>query len=154
MSETIHTRLKALGINIPDAAAPVANYVPFAQSGNLLLTSGQLPLVDGKLLSAGLVGDTLSVADGQEAAKAAAINVLAQAKAALGDLDRITRLVKLTIFVASAPGFTEQHLVANGASNLMVDVLGDAGRHARSAVGVASLPFNAPVEIEAIIEVK
>ncbi|MGH6763155.1 MAG: RidA family protein [Phyllobacterium sp.] len=154
MTETIDMRLKALGISIPDAAAPAANYVPFAKSGNLLLTSGQLPLADGKLVSTGLVGDTLSVAEGQEAAKAAAINVLAQAKAALGDLNRISRIVKITVFVASAPGFTEQHLVANGGSNLFVDVLGDAGRHARSAVGVASLPFNAPVEIEAIIEVE
>lgn len=153
MSETIETRLAALGITIPDAVAPAANYVPFAQSGSLLFTSGQLPLVNGKLVHAGLVGDVLTVAHGQEAARAAAINVLAQAKAALGDLNRIKRIVKITVFVASTVDFVEQHLVANGGSDLFVAVLGDAGRHARSAVGMASLPFNAPVEIEAIIEV-
>ncbi|PYE88175.1 RidA family protein [Phyllobacterium leguminum] len=152
MSETIEIRLAALGITIPEAAAPVANYVPYAQSGALLFTSGQLPLVNGKLIHAGLLGDGLNVVEGQEAARASAINVLAQAKAALGDLNRIKRIVKITIFVASTPDFIEHHLVANGASDLFVAVLGDAGRHARSAVGMASLPFNAPVEIEAIIE--
>ncbi|YBV97455.1 RidA family protein [Phyllobacteriaceae bacterium JZ32] len=154
MSETIETRLAQLGITIPQAAAPVANYVPYAQSGPLLFTSGQLPLAGGKLVHAGLLGGEVSVEQGQEAARAAAINVLAQAKAALGDLARIRRVVKITIFVASTPAFTEQHLVANGASDLFVAVLGDAGRHARSAVGTASLPFNAPVEIEAMIEVE
>ena len=130
MTDTIDSRLKKLGISIPEAAAPAANYVPFAQSGSLLLTSGQLPLEGGKL-----------------------VHILAQAKAALGDLGRIKRIVKITAFVASTPDFVEQHLVANGASDLLVAVLGDAGKHARSAVGVASLPLNAPVEIEAIIEV-
>lgn len=154
MSNPIEARLTELGITLPVAAAPAANYVPFAQTGTLLLTSGQLPLVDGKLLSTGLVGDKLAVADGQAAARACAVNVLAQAKAALGDLTRITRVVKLTVFVASTSNFTEQHLVANGASDLIVGVLGDAGKHARSAVGVASLPLNAPVEVEAILEVK
>jgi len=100
------------------------------------------------------LGGELSVAQGQEAAKACAINILAQAKAALGDLERIMRIVKITVFVASRPDFIEQHLVANGASDLLVAVLGDAGRHARSAVGTAALPLNAPVEIEAIIEVR
>ncbi|MFC4624921.1 RidA family protein [Daeguia caeni] len=153
MSDTIETRLKNLGITIPEAAAPAANYVPYAQSGSLLLTSGQLPLEAGKLVNTGRLGDSLTVADGQIAARACAINILAQAKAALGDLNRIKRLVKITAFVASAPDFTEQHLVANGASDLLVAILGDAGKHARSAVGVASLPLNAAVEIEAIIEV-
>ncbi|WP_420962002.1 RidA family protein [Brucella sp. IR073] len=153
MSNTIEMRLAGLGITIPEAAAPVANYVPYSQSGTLLFTSGQLPLVNGKLVHEGLLGGELTVAHGQEAARAAAINVLAQAKAALGDLARIKRIVKITIFVASTPDFVEQHLVANGASDLFVAVLGDAGRHARSAVGMASLPFNAPVEVEAIIEV-
>ncbi|PRD42260.1 hypothetical protein C5748_17520 [Phyllobacterium phragmitis] len=153
MSNTIDARLADLGIVIPEAAAPAANYVPYAQSGTLLFTSGQLPLSGGKLVHAGLLGDALTVAQGQEAARAAAINVLAQAKAALGDLNRISRIVKITVFVASTPDFTEQHLVANGGSDLFVAVLGDAGRHARSAVGTAALPFNAPVEIEAIIEV-
>ncbi len=153
MTDTIDSRLKNLGISIPEAAAPAANYVPFAQSGSLLLTSGQLPLDGGKLVHTGQIGDELTVAHGQAAARACAINILAQAKAALGDLGRIKRVVKITAFVASTPDFVEQHLVANGASDLLVAVLGDAGKHARSAVGVASLPLNAPVEIEAIIEV-
>ncbi len=153
MSDTIESRLENLGISLPAAAAPAANYVPYAQSGDFLFTSGQLPLEAGKLVHTGLVGDQLTVAHGQAAARACAINVLAQAKAALGDLARIKRIVKITVFVASTPDFVEQHLVANGGSDLLVAVLGDAGRHARSAVGVASLPLNAPVEIEAVIEV-
>ncbi|NKC50573.1 RidA family protein [Ochrobactrum cytisi] len=153
MTDTIDSRLKNLGISIPEAAAPAANYVPFAQSGSLLLTSGQLPLEGGKLVHTGQIGDELTVAHGQAAARACAVNILARAKAALGDLGRIKRIVKITAFVASTPDFVEQHLVANGASDLLVAVLGDAGKHARSAVGVASLPLNAPVEIEAIIEV-
>ena len=153
MTDTIDSRLKNLGISIPEAAAPAANYVPFAQSGSLLLTSGQLPLEGGKLVHTGRIGDELTVAHGQAAARACAINILAQAKAALGDLGRIKRIVKITAFVASTPDFVEQHLVANGASDLLVAILGDAGKHARSAVGVATLPLNAPVEIEAIIEV-
>lgn len=152
MTSTIEQRLAELAIDIPAAAAPAANYVPVARSGQLLYTAGQLPLVAGKLLSTGLVGADLDVAAGQLAARACAINVLAQAKAATGDLGAIARIVKITVFVASAPGFTEQHLVANGASDLLVAVLGDAGRHARSAVGVAALPLDAPVEVEAIIE--
>ena len=147
-------RLAAMGIELPVAAAPAANYIPFTQSGTLLFTSGQLPLKDGKLTATGLLGRDLDVAAGQDAAKWCAVNILAQAKAALGDLDRIARIVKISVFVASTPDFTEQHLVANGASNLLVEVLGDAGRHARSAVGMASLPLNAPVKIEAIIETR
>ncbi|MBV2144608.1 RidA family protein [Falsochrobactrum sp. TDYN1] len=153
MADTFDNRLEKLGISLPEAAAPAANYVPFAQSGSLLLTSGQLPLEGGKLMHTGPIGDILTVAQGQAAARACAINVLAQAKAALGDLNRIKRVVKITVFVSSTVAFVEQHLVANGASDLLVDVLGDAGKHARSAVGVASLPLNAPVEVEAIIEV-
>jgi enamine deaminase RidA (YjgF/YER057c/UK114 family) len=153
MSETIEKRLSDLGVTIPVAAAPAANYVPFMQSGNVLFTAGQLPLKDGKLQATGLLGRDVDVAGGKEAAKFCAINILAQAKAALGDLQRIKRLVKITVFVASTPDFTEQHLVANGASDFLVAALGDAGKHARSAVGVASLPLNAAVEIEAIIEV-
>ncbi len=153
MTDTIDSRLEKLGINLPAAAAPAANYVPFAQSGSLLLTSGQLPLETGKLVHMGQIGDQLTVAHGQAAARACAVNILTQAKAALGDLARIKRIVKITAFVSSTPDFVEQHLVANGASDLLVAVLGDAGKHARSAVGVASLPLNAPVEVEAIIEV-
>ena len=123
------------------------------RTGNLLFTAGQLPLKDGHLIATGLLGRDLDATKGQEAARQCAINILAQAKAALGDLENISQIVKITVFVASTPDFTTQHLVANGASDLLVAVLGDKGKHARSAVGVASLPLNAPVEIEAIIEV-
>jgi enamine deaminase RidA (YjgF/YER057c/UK114 family) len=152
MADTIQNRLAALGVTLPAAAAPAANYVPFAQSGKLVLTAGQLPLVDGKLAATGLLGRDLDTAAGKEMARLCAINVLAQLQAASGDLERIARLVKITVFVASTPDFTEQHLVANGASDFLVEVLGEAGKHARSAVGVAVLPLNAPVEIEAIAE--
>ncbi|MDH6229449.1 enamine deaminase RidA (YjgF/YER057c/UK114 family) [Mesorhizobium soli] len=153
MSETIENRLSKLGVTLPVAAAPAANYVPYMQSGNLVFTAGQLPLKEGKLVASGLLGRDLDTAAGQEAAKYCAINILAQVKAALGDLEKIKRLVKITVFVASSPDFTEQHLVANGASDFLVAALGDSGKHARSAVGVAVLPLNAAVEIEAIVEV-
>ena len=153
MSNTIESRLAGLGVILPAAAAPAANYVPFMTTGNLLLTSGQLPLRDGKLVVTGLLGRDADVAAGKEAAKACAINILAQAKAALGDLEKIKRVVKITVFVASDPSFTEQHLVANGASDFLVEVIGERGKHARAAVGVASLPLNAAVEVEAIIEI-
>lgn len=153
MGETIEKRLGDLGVTLPAAAAPAANYVPFVRSGNLLFTAGQLPLADGKLHATGLLGREVDTATGREAAKFCAINILAQTKAALGDLEKIVRIVKITVFVASAPDFTEQHLVANGASDFLVAALGERGKHARSAVGMASLPLNAPVEVEAVIEV-
>jgi enamine deaminase RidA (YjgF/YER057c/UK114 family) len=152
MGDTIEKRLAELGVSLPAAAAPAANYVPFTQSGNLVFTAGQLPLENGKLVVTGLLGRDVDVAAGKEAAKLCAINILAQAKAALGDLEKIARLVKITVFVASSPDFTEQHLVANGASDFLVAALGERGKHARSAVGSASLPLNAAVEIEAIIQ--
>jgi len=152
MARTAEQKLAEMGIVLPEAAAPAASYLSFQRSGNFLFTAGQLPLEGGKLISTGLVGQDLDVAAGQQAARQCAINILAQVKAATGDLERIARVVKLTAFVASAPGFTDQHLVANGASDLLAAALGERGRHARSAVGVASLPLDAPVEIEAIVE--
>ncbi|SRR5690606_15584052 len=153
MTGTIDQRLAELGITIPDAVPPAAAYVPYRTSGSLVYTSGQLPLVDGKLAETGLLGAGIDVERGKEIARLCAINVLAQARHATGgDLERIAGIVKLTVFVASAPGFTDQHLVANGASQLFIDIFGERGQHARSAVGMASLPLNAPVEVEAILE--
>ncbi|MCF6124214.1 MULTISPECIES: RidA family protein [Mesorhizobium] len=154
MSETIEKRLSDLGVTLPVAAAPAANYVPYCRTGNLLFTAGQLPLKDGKLQASGLLGRDLDTAGGKDAAKYCAINILAQAKAALGDLEKISRLVKITVFVASTPEFAEQHLVANGASDFLVAALGERGKHARSAVGTACLPLNAAVEIEAVFEIE
>lgn len=154
MAQSIENRLADLGVTLPAAAAPAANYVPFVRTGNLVLTAGQLPFKDGKLVATGLLGRDLDTDAGREAAKYCAVNILAQAKAAVGDLEKIRRLVKITVFVASMPDFVEQHLVANGASDLLVAALGERGKHARSAVGMAALPLNAPVEIEAIFEVE
>ncbi|MFT4001885.1 MAG: RidA family protein [Rhizobium sp.] len=154
MSDAIEDRLKELGIVLPQAAAPAANYVPYVISGNLLYLSGQLPMENGKIGVTGHLGKDVDVAGGQRAAELCAINILAQAKAALGgDLGRIKRLIKLNGFVASMPDFVEQHLVINGASNLLANILGDAGKHARAAVGMAALPLNAAVEIDAILEI-
>lgn len=150
----IESRLKELAIILPQAAAPAANYVPYMISGSMLYLSGQLPLEAGKLGAAGIVGRDIDLAAAKRGAELCAINILAQASAALaGDLSRIRRVVKIQVFVASATDFTEQHLVANGASDLLVAVLGEAGRHARAAVGMASLPLNAAVEIDAVIEI-
>ena len=154
MIDTISSRLEALGIEIPDVAAPAANYLPYTKSGKFIFTSGQLPFDNGALNLTGKVGGDLTVEEGQKAAQLCAINVLAVAKAALGDLENIKQIVKITIFVSSTPDFTSQHLVGNGASDLLAEVLGDAGRHARSAVGMPCLPLNASVEVEAIIEAK
>lgn len=146
-------RLAELGETLPEVPSPAAAYVPVSRVDNLLVTAGQLPMVDGSLPQTGKVGDDVELAEAQDLARRAALNVLAvAASAADGDLDRV-RIVKLTVFVASAGDFVEQHLVANGASELLGDVLGDNGVHARSAVGVAALPLDAPVEIEAIVEV-
>lgn len=155
MSAAIDDRLKELGIELPVAAAPAANYVPYTLSGNTLYISGQLPMENGKIAVTGLVGSDVDVATAQRAAELCAINILAQVKAALGgDLGKVRRVLKLNGFIASAPGFIEQHVVMNGASNLVANVLGDAGKHARAAVGMAALPFNAAVEVDAILEVE
>jgi enamine deaminase RidA (YjgF/YER057c/UK114 family) len=144
-------RLAELGIELPEPPSPAAAYVPFVRTGSYVFTAGQLPLLDGELPATGKLGAEVDLETGQELARRASINILAQAKAAAGDLARV-RVLKLTCFVASDPSFTEQHLVANGASEFLGDVLGDRGVHARSAVGVAVLPLDAPVEIEAILE--
>lgn len=153
MAGSIDNRLAELGIELPDAAAPAANYVPAVLSGNMLYISGQLPMVDGKPSHIGQLGGSVSVEEGAICARNCAINIVAQAKKALGDLDRVKRVVKLVGFVNSAAGFTSQPAVVNGASDTIVEIFGDAGRHARSAVGVAELPFGVAVEVEAIIEV-
>ena len=154
MSDGIEARLSELGIVLPQAAAPAANYVAYVISGNHLYLSGQLPIEGGKVAVTGRLGHDVDVATGQRAAELCAINILAQAKAALGgDLGRIKRVVKLNGFVASAADFTEQHLVINGASNLLANVLGEAGKHARAAVGMAALPLNAAVEVDAVMEI-
>lgn len=151
MSGTVEAKLAALGITIPAATAPAANYVPTVISGNQLWISGQISVAEGKFLAGKLTGEA-DIEGGRAAARQCAINILAQVKAALGDLDRVKRVVKLVAFVNSAPDFTDQPKVVNGASDLLVEVFGDAGRHARSAVGVAALPFNVSVEIEAVVE--
>ncbi|MCT6871338.1 MAG: RidA family protein [Bartonella sp.] len=153
MSETIDSRLQKLGIEIPEAVQPVANYVTAVRSGNQLFISGQLPLSGGKPVAVGKVGRTVSPTQAKKSAEACAINILAQAKAALGSLDKIKRVVKVTAFVAADPNFTDIPQIANGASDLFVNVLGEIGKHARSAVGVAALPMDVPVEVEAILEV-
>lgn len=153
MSSTIEARLNDLGITLPEAAAPAANYVPYVKTGNQLFISGQLPMEAGKIQVSGKLGDDLEVEDGKRAAKLCAINLLAQAKAATGDLGKVTRLVKIVGFVNSTADFTDQPQVINGASDFLVEAMGDIGRHARSAVSAASLPFGAAVEIEAIFEI-
>jgi enamine deaminase RidA (YjgF/YER057c/UK114 family) len=151
----VEQRLAAMGITLPVPAAPLANYVPFVISGNLLVTSGQLCFgLDGKLAPrhTGKLGGSVSAEDGKEAARFCAINILALAKAALGDLDRVTRCIKLTGFINAMPDYSAIPGVMNGASDLMVEALGDKGRHARSTVGMAVLPLDAAVEVEAMFE--
>jgi enamine deaminase RidA (YjgF/YER057c/UK114 family) len=146
-------RLAELGLTLPPVAAPVAAYVPAARTGNLVWTSGQLPFVDGSLPITGKVGAEVEPARAHDLARTCALNALAAIAAEVGDLDQVRRVVKVVGFVASAPGFFGQPGVVNGASELLGDVFGDAGRHARSAVGVAVLPLDAPVEVEVVVEV-
>jgi enamine deaminase RidA (YjgF/YER057c/UK114 family) len=146
-------RLAELGVTLPEAPAPAAAYVGHVVEGGLIHTAGQLPLEDGALLAEGSVGGAVDLDTAQRCARRCAVNVLAQVVASGHRLEDVRRIVKLTVFVASAPGFTGQHLVANGASEFLGDVFGDRGRHARSAVGVAALPLGSPVEIEALIAV-
>src|SRR5215510_2988736 len=154
MAGTVEKRLAELGIVLPEPVAPVANYVPFVRTGNFLVVSGQLCLnAEGKLVAKGQLGGGVSIDDGIKAARACAINVLAQVKGALGDLDKVKQVVRLGGFINSDPGFLDGPKVMNGASDLMVAALGDKGRHARTTVGVAVLPGDAAVEVEGIFEV-
>ncbi|SLN29791.1 RidA family protein [Pseudooctadecabacter jejudonensis] len=151
---SIETRLAELGVTLPDAPAPAANYVPFVRTGSQLFVSGQLPKGEGGLV-VGKLGADLDVTAGAAAARDCAINLIAQLKAGCdGDLDRLVRVVKLVGFVNSTPNFADQPAVINGASDFMVEVFGDKGRHARSAVSAGALPFNVAVEIEAIFEIE
>jgi enamine deaminase RidA (YjgF/YER057c/UK114 family) len=149
---TPEERLQQLGVTLPVPAAPVAAYVPCVRTGNLVYVSGQVPLVDGKPSHPGRLCAEVGLEEGAAAARHCAVNVLAALKAELGELARVRRVVKVTVFVASEPGFTDQPKVANGASELFGEAFGEAGSHARAAVGVAALPLGVPVEVDAIVE--
>ena len=154
MPGMIESKLTELGLTLPALAAPIANYVGFVRTGDLLFVSGQLCLgADGKLVAKGKLGAEVSIEDGQKAARACAINLLAQIKAAVGDLDRVVRVVRLGGFISSVPSFLDGPKVMNGASDLMVTVFGDKGQHARTTIGVAVLPLEAAVEVEGLFEV-
>jgi len=149
---SVETRLAELGLELPEVATPAGSYVPAVISGNLVFTAGQIPLVDGKLMAEGRLGAEISPEQGKEIAQRCALNAIAAVKSVLGDLGRVKRVVKVVGFVASTPDFTAQPSVVNGASELLQAAFGDAGVHARSAVGVAVLPLNSPVEVELIVE--
>lgn len=153
MTDAIEQKLAEIGVELPQPAAPVASYVAAVEAGGMLFISGQLPFVDGKVVT-GRLGENVSLEAGEAAARACGIMLIAQMKAALGSLDRVERIVKLGAFIASTPEFTSQPKVANGASDLMVQVFGPAGQHARSAVGVPVLPLGAAVEIDAIVAIR
>jgi enamine deaminase RidA (YjgF/YER057c/UK114 family) len=154
MTDSIEARLASLGVELPAASAPAANYLPYLRHGDLLFVSGQLPMTGKGIEQRGQLGGAVSLEDGQKAARLCAINILAQAKAALsGDLERLRQIVRITGFVASKPDFTDQHLVVNGASDFFAEALGDRGKHSRAAVGVAALPLGAAVEVDAVIAV-
>jgi enamine deaminase RidA (YjgF/YER057c/UK114 family) len=152
MAGTIDSRLAELKIKLPEPPAPVASYVPYVVSGNMVFISGQVTVADGGLQYLGIVGKELSLEEGKAAARLCAINVLAQLRAAAGDLDRVRRCVRLGVFVNAVPGYAQHPEVANGASDLIVEVFGDAGRHTRAAVGAGSLPRNVAVEVDAVFE--
>ena len=155
MAGRIEARLKELGIELPEPAVPLANYIPYSRVGNLVVISGQVPLQDGRVAYAGKVGLTLSPDDGRAAARLCFVNLLAQLKAACdGDLDRVRRVVRLGGFIAAPPEFTGHAAVMNGASDLAVELFGEAGKHARTTVGVPSLPSDAAVEVEGMFELE
>ena len=150
----VEDRLAEVGITIPDVIPPVASYLPATRSGNYVYTSGQLPFVAGELIATGILGKDIDEETGAKCAEQCAVNAIAAAKSVIGDLDKIVRVVKVVGFVASAQDFTKHPVVINGASDLFIKAFGDAGKHARSAVGVAALPLNTPVEVEVIFEVR
>ena len=150
---SVEQRVAALGLTVPEVAAPVAAYVPAVVTGSYVFTSGQLPFVDGKLPRTGKVGAEVNQDDAADLAQLCALNAIAAVKSVIGDLDRVVRVVKVVGFVASAPDFTGQPFVMNGASKLLGEAFGDAGVHARSAVGVAVLPMDSPVEVELVVEI-
>jgi len=146
--------LKELGILLPEAPKPVAAYIPAKQSGKLVFTAGQLPMVQGELISKGLLGQDVDIEEANKAARICTLNALAAIKGVVGDLDRIKQIVRVVGYVASVPTFTQQPAVVNGASELLLEIFGESGKHARSAVGMAVLPLNASVEIELTVEVE
>ena len=147
-------RIERLGLELPPSPAALASYVPVVVSGTLAFVSGQVPLADGRLMWSGKLGAELGVDVGAQAARRCALQILSALRSELGSLDRVTRVLKLTVWVASAEGFTDQPKVANGASDLLAEVFGEAGRHARAAVAAPELPLGAPVEVEAIVEIE
>lgn len=150
----IENKLNQLDLNLPEIPKPLAAYIPAKQSGKLVFTAGQLPMVNGEIVSAGLLGQDVNVEDAYKAARICTLNALAAIKGAIGDLDRIKQIVRVVGYVASVPTFTQQPAVVNGASELLLDIFGEAGKHARSAVGMAVLPLNASVEIDLTVEVE
>ncbi|KGA20901.1 LysR family transcriptional regulator [freshwater metagenome] len=153
MTSKTETKIKELGFNLPEIVNPIASYVPAKQVGNLIFTSGQLPMVKGELISTGLLGKEIEIEEGIRAAQVCTLNGLAAIKGLIGDLDQIKQIVRVVGYVASNPNFSQQPAVVNGASNLLLEIFGEAGKHARSAVGMVALPLNASVEIELTVEV-
>ena len=154
MTSKIELKLSSIGVTLPEAPKPVASYIPAKQSGNLVFTAGQLPMVNGELISKGLLGQDVEIEEANKAARICTLNALAAIKSVIGDLDRIKQIVRVVGYVASVPTFTQQPAVVNGASELLLEIFGENGKHARSAVGMAVLPLNASVEIELTVEVE
>ena len=154
MTSKIELKLSSIGVTLPEAPKPVAAYIPAKQTGNLVFTAGQLPMVNGELISKGLLGQDVEIDEANKAARICTLNALAAIKGVIGDLDRIKQIVRVVGYVASVPTFTQQPAVVNGASELLLEIFGENGKHARSAVGMAVLPLNASVEIELTVEIE
>jgi enamine deaminase RidA (YjgF/YER057c/UK114 family) len=150
----VESKIEQVGLKLPDAPKPVAAYIPAKQTGNLVFTAGQLPMVNGELISKGLLGQDVEIDEANKAARICTLNALAAIKGVIGDLDRIKQIVRVVGYVASVPTFTQQPAVVNGASELLLEIFGEIGKHARSAVGMAVLPLNASVEIELTVEIE